>query len=103
MKDTEDMIWRALFLALGITMIVLGVQMFFVEQVEVKRLRPARANATAGQYNAPYQQASYQQPQPQTPTVLITRKDWMPWSLLAVGSIIVIYTFTIPGRGGGGS
>lgn len=98
------MIWRALFLALGITMIFLGSQLFFVEQIEVRRLRPVQAanTTTNSGYDLPFQQASFQQPKPVSPTVTISRKEWMPWSLLAVGSIVVIYTFTIPGRGSGG-
>ena len=98
------MIWRALFLALGITMIFIGSQLFFVEQVEVRRLRPNQTANTANNpgYNSPFQQASFQQPETVSPTITISRKEWMPWSLLAVGSIVVIYTFTIPGRGSGG-
>ena len=97
------MIWRALFLALGITMILLGSQLFFVEQVEIRQLRPATPNTaanTGSAYDSAFQNASAQQPAPAPRTVTISRKEWMPWSLLAIGSIVVIYTFTIPRRGG---
>jgi len=101
--------WRALFLALGITAILVGLQLFLVEQLEIKRVRGGNRNvAQTGQngafQNNPFQQASFGTPNPvgkPTPTVLYTPKDWMPWSLLAVGSIVVIYTFTIPRRSSG--
>lgn len=93
--------WRALFLALGITAILAGSQLFFVEQVEIKRIRPSRKNVTLNNgFQSPFQTASHQQsqPVPQPETILYRPKDWMPWSLLAVGTIVVIYTFTIPQR-----
>jgi hypothetical protein len=98
---TGAKMWRAFFLALGITLILVGCQLFFVEKLEVKRLRRPRANASASQYqSSPFQSASFASPNsPPAPTVMVKRKDWMPWSLLAVGTIVVIYTFTIPKRG----
>lgn len=101
--------WRALFLAIGITLILTGAQLFFVEQLEVSRIRGVNPNPNQGQFGGqpnsglvqnPFQQASYQNPlqPPKSKTFLYTPKDWMPWSLLAVGSIIMIYTFTIPNR-----
>ena len=95
--------WRALFLAVGITLILLGGQLFFVEQIEVTRVRnPAAAVTGGGAPNggSPFRQTSWQQTATpgQPPTFLYTPKDWMPWSLLAVGTVVVIYTFTLPGR-----
>ena len=91
--------WRAIFLASGIFLILLGSQLFFVDQLEIRRLRQT-ASANNPTVNAPFQQASYQVPvgaqQPQT--VLVTPGDWAPWSLVAIGAIVVIYTFTIPAR-----
>ena len=99
--------WRSIFLAVGITLILLGGQLFFVEQLEIKRVRnQAKPQATNNQvvnfnnnnnFGSPFQNVSTPavvQPK----TILYTPKDWMPWSLLAVGAIVVIYTFTIPRR-----
>ena len=94
--------WRALILAVGITLIMLGAQLFFVEQLEIKRVRPAKKPPAQvfnnGFGESPFQQASFQSPLAPDPpkTLLYTPKDWMPWSLLAVGTVVVIYTFTIP-------
>ena len=94
--------WRAIFLALGITLIVVGGQFFMVDQMEIKRVRRPRIVTTPpGQVeNSPFQQASFKgkSSPAASPTVIFRPKDWMPWSLLAVGSIVLIYTFTIPRR-----
>ncbi len=104
--QTVSGMWRSLFLALGITAILSGAQLFFVEQLEIKRIRGAKPTAVNnnnnfnGYQSSPFQQASYATPQvAATPaTFLYKPKDWMPWSLLAVGAIVMIYTFTIPRR-----
>ncbi len=102
--------WRAFFLAVGITLILVGAQLFFVEQLEIKRVRGGSApvvpavnsngNFQPGYGGSPYQQASFTRPvaRPKSPTVLYTPREWMPWSLLAIGTVVVIYTFTIPRR-----
>ena len=93
--------WKAMSLAIGVTLILVGVELFFVEELEVRKLRQTAAqsqNADGGLF----QNASFSNivnaREDSAPTRLIRPQDWMPWSLLAVGSIIVIYTFTIPGR-----
>ncbi|MGI9515837.1 MAG: hypothetical protein ACR2NP_02215 [Pirellulaceae bacterium] len=102
----EQDMWRAIFLASGIFLILLGSQLFFVDQLEIRRLRQVAPPANQAQVvNTPFQQASYQTPgggvvTPQQKTVLITPGDWAPWSLVAIGAIVVIYTFTIPARRG---
>lgn len=93
--------WRAFFLALGIMMIIVGGQFFLFESMEIKRVRrPIITTNTNQTSSTPYQQASFTnsvQP-PLSKTIVFRPKDWMPWSLLAVGSIILIYTFTLPRR-----
>jgi hypothetical protein len=32
----------------------------------------------------------------------IVPPDWAPWSLLAAGAVVMLYSFTIPQRVGGG-
>ena len=91
--------WRALFLASGIFLILLGSQLFFVDQLEIRRVRKT-APVSNQPVTGPFQQASYQVNPQQPETVLVTPGDWAPWSLVAVGAIVVIYTFTIPARRG---
>lgn len=89
--------WRAIFLASGIFLILMGSQLFFVDQLEIRRLRNT-APATNQPVTGPFQQASFQVNPQQPQTVLVTPGDWAPWSLVAIGAIVVIYTFTIPAR-----
>ena len=90
--------WRALFLALGATLIVLGIECFMVDQVEVN------------QFGQPAVQASAFSLTPARPASFITRfrrtgswtyepNDWMPWSLMAVGTVVLIYTASSKTRG----
>ncbi len=90
--------WRAFFLALGINLIIIGAQCLVVEQVVLTSKRDAKP-AIANVDNI-YTPVSYQQ----SPVSSVSQKrtfrpkDWMPWSLLAAGAIIVIYTYSLPRR-----
>ncbi len=98
--------WRALSLAIGLSLIVLGLQSLFVEQILVKDIQLGvwGSHATGEYPNALFQNANYSPysnvaNQPQAPRYrLFKTRDWMPWSLLAAGAIIVIYTFSLPNR-----
>jgi hypothetical protein len=90
--------WRAVFLASGIMLIVLGFEAMFVEQVEVRELRQKPAVSVAG-IESPFRNASFVEP----PSGVVRTKtyrppDWMPWSLMAAGTIVVLYTYSLPGR-----
>ncbi|TWU29711.1 hypothetical protein [Bythopirellula polymerisocia] len=73
--------WRSLFLAFGAYTCILGVEALAVEKAVLKK-------------------------PPQGQTRLIDRDeivppDWAPWSLLASGAVVTLYSFTIPRRVGG--
>ena len=105
--------WRSLFLALGIFSLILGAETLIVDKfimtggrlTKIARgpadgLNPQlspQTNLNSGYY----QQASYQ---PYTATIakpqniasrIVQTRDWMPWSLLATGAIIVLYTCSL--------
>ncbi|MBI1246562.1 hypothetical protein GC197_01815 [bacterium] len=63
--------WRSLFLAIGITLIIVGCECLVVDTATV-----------AGDGG----------PRPFTPP------DWAPWSMISSGAIIILYSFTIPKR-----
>ena len=73
--------WRAFFLAVGAYCCLLGVEALAVEQAVIK---PKIEN---GQAVAPGR--------------TITPPEWAPWSLMAGGAVVVLYSFTIPRRVGG--
>ena len=70
--------WRSLFLALGVTCCLLGVEALALEKAVVKV-------------------PDKQQPNSYTEKV-ISPPPWAPWSLMAGGAVVMIYSFTIPRR-----
>ena len=105
--------WRSLFLALGIFSLILGAETLIVDKFIMSNGRltkittgpngvnsrlPVQTNSN-GVY---YQQAGYQSytaAAPQPPSLasrVVQTRDWMPWSLLATGAIIVLYTYSLP-------
>ena len=72
--------WRSFFLAVGVYVCLLGVQAIAVERAVLK---PEVASEVGVQRE-------------------ITPPDWAPWSLMAAGAVVVLYSFTIPQRVGGG-
>lgn len=69
--------WRALFLALGFYCCVLGFEALVLEKAVLK---PETKN---GQTLAARE---------------VVPPEWAPWSLLAGGAVVVLYSFTIPKR-----
>ncbi|PQO29481.1 MULTISPECIES: hypothetical protein [Pirellulaceae] len=63
--------WRSLFLAVGITLIIVGAECLVVDSAMM---------------------ASDGGPKPFTPP------DWAPWSMMSSGAIVILYSFTIPKR-----
>ena len=70
--------WRSLFLALGVYSCLLGVEALAVERAILKD--PEGSVAVEQKVIAPPQ--------------------WAPWSLMAGGAVVVLYSFTIPRRVG---
>ena len=77
--------WRALFLAVGITLCITGGEFLLIDKATLAK--PAAA-ATNSQGNGG-QQADVRDFKP---------PEWAPWSLLSTGSVIILYSFTIPRR-----
>ena len=73
--------WRSLFLALGAYTCLLGVEALAIEKAVVKK--PTRDEAQR------YVERD------------IVPPDWAPWSLMAGGAVVVLYSFTIPRRAKG--
>ncbi len=71
--------FRSLFLAVGAYCLLLGVEALAIEKAVLKR--PERSEATVAQQE-------------------IVPPQWAPWSLMAGGAVVVIYSFSIPRRVG---
>ncbi len=79
--------WRAFFLAIGFFVMILGVECLGVERVSL-RLRDKPQPAVSPFDSAPTEGAQKQ----------IVPPPWAPWSLLASGAVMCLYSFTIPRR-----
>ncbi len=93
-------------MALGLNSLLLGGECFVLDRVELSKSFTVaiigREVAAAVNTSSPisagiYQNSSYQN-QPIVDATSITRgrsfkpREWMPWSLLAAGAILVMYT-----------
>jgi len=77
--------WRALFLAMGISLIIIGAESLTIEQaVLVPRPQKASANALTSVATKP--------------PVVVKPPEWCPWTFLSTGAVVVLYSFTIPRR-----
>lgn len=77
--------WRAMFLAIGTFLIILGVQ-FLMADNAVLRLREETP-----------QTLSLFEPSLGAKKTF-TVQSWMPYSFMGLGAVICIYSFTLPKR-----
>ena len=82
--------WRAMFLAVGLYTMILGAECLAVEQVKLKLHEDS---PPAPQYFLDSETSPKVGPQ----RVLIPPR-WAPWSLMSVGAVVCLYSFTIPRR-----
>ena len=79
--------WRALFLAIGICLMIVGMECLGVEQVKLKM------------HDDPPPPTSPWDTAPKVgPQKVITPLSWWPWSLMSTGAVVCLYSFTIPRR-----
>jgi hypothetical protein len=83
--------WRAFFLAIGITMCILGAECLAVERFELAEAEVDSASSPATLFGSP--------PGPVTASRDIEPPEWAPWSFLSAGTVIILYALTI-NRGG---
>ena len=74
--------WRSFFLAIGIYLIIAGVECLY------RRPRLLANYAEAGQTLTPPKAGEKEYPP----------EPWVPWSLLSSGAVVCLYSFTIPKR-----
>jgi hypothetical protein len=79
--------WRAFFLAIGIYMMIFGLECLVVERVSLRF------------HDDPPPAASVFDTAPKIgPQKQFTPPPWVPWSLLSSGMVVCLYSFTIPRR-----
>lgn len=75
--------WRALFIGLGITAVIAGVECLAIEKAV---LHPKEVK-TPGVLQITQRGESRE----------IMPPDWAPWSLLSAGTVTMLYSFTLVG------
>ena len=73
--------WRSLFLALGAYTCLLGVEALAIEKAVLKKPVQGKPNQFTQEDLVP--------------------PEWAPWSLMGAGSVVALYSFTIPRRAKG--
>jgi hypothetical protein len=80
--------WRALFLAIGIWLCLLGFQCLVIERaVLAESVTTSRPILSADMTFTP----------PGIQPSIVTR-EWMPFTFLGLGVVIMLYTVTLPRR-----
>jgi hypothetical protein len=70
--------WRAFFLALGFSLLLVGAECLVVDDFILANRAAAASDGRAARDIKP--------------------PDWAPWSLLSAGAVTMLYSFTIPQR-----
>ena len=78
--------WRAFFMAIGITLCVLGGECLLIDKAVLAR--PAVASVGNAEPGGP----------PAAGQREISPPDWAPWSLVSGGVVVILYSITIPRR-----
>jgi hypothetical protein len=78
---------RAVFLAIGICVMILGAECLGVQKIILKKREAPAAQKTLLEEGPTI-----------GPNKTITPTDWAPWTLLGAGAIVCIYSYTIPIR-----
>ena len=77
--------WRALFLALGTSAVILGAEFLVVDKATLKATDAVEVSVSSK--SAPNRE--------------FVPSEWAPWSLISVGAVTILYSFTIPRRANG--
>ena len=91
--------FRAFALAVGISLAILGAECLVIEKAVMAGSKSLAASTPASLELM--QEQALPTTDVQTPKEMIP-PEWAPWVLLSVGTVIVLYSFTIPRRVAGG-
>jgi hypothetical protein len=78
--------WRSLFVALGISSIILGLECLVIDKAVLARRDEPAAGLLNKEGNAPVIGRNRE----------VIPPDWAPWSLMSTGAVVVLYSFTLP-------
>ena len=79
--------WRSVFLAIGVTCCIVGLECMVVDEAVL-------ANSFLGNRTA----AAMDFYRMSAETHQFRTEEWMPWSFLAAGAVIILYSIQLPKR-----
>jgi len=79
--------WRAFFLGVGISMVLFGAESLIVERAVLAE--------TAGRI---LESAELTSAQIVNQSRVFNRPEWVPWTLLSIGILTILYSFSLPRR-----
>ncbi len=83
--------WRAFFLAIGISCCVLGMEAIALEKAVLDSSNPL-VGRLASKGALGIQRAST------SGSVELSPPEWAPWTLISAGVVVILYSFSIPKR-----
>lgn len=90
----ESSVWRAFFFAVGIMLLIVGVELMFVDSATLGSPKTETVQVSNGWFQQP------QSVQVANGGRVINPPEWMPWSFVFTGAVVVLYSFTLPVRWG---
>lgn len=78
--------WRSVFLAIGVTFCILGLECMAVDGAVLADSFLGNRAAAIEMYSMGSESRE------------IRTEEWMPWSFLATGTVIILYSITLPKR-----
>lgn len=85
--------WRAFFFAVGTMMVVVGVECLLIDSATFASESTQTVQVNNGWFQAPKTVQV-------TANKTIQPPEWIPWSLIASGAVVVLYAMTLPKRWG---
>ena len=85
----DENMWRSFFLAIGVYVVLLGVQCLGVQKFVLSLEEQAPPQARTSFFGGPAATGAKRE---------ITPAPWAPWSLMSTGLVVCLYSFSIPKR-----
>lgn len=79
--------WRSFFLAVGIMLVIVGAECLIIDSATLY----AAAESSAADFMDPDMA-------PGQTTKVVSPSEWLPWTLLSIGAIVILYAVTLPKR-----
>lgn len=86
-------LWRAFFCAVGIVLVFVGVECLLIDSaaLNMKVTETPKLQASGGLFSST--------PTPVTSNKIFKPSEWFPWSMVAIGSIVMIYSHSFRRNG----